>query len=189
MAILILCLACPVVAAPAKTGKGERPGRADKAPQADKSAAPSRDAPLGSIARQLDLKLRTTRASEDESLAQSIQHNRQQWAGLSPEQRDQYRRKGLAFLQARPEEQDRLLEHYGKLTKLPAEKRKEYRDRAQWLKVVVGSFTPQERQELQTAAPKERAGKLLQRKEEMIRQGKLTAVRPADAPTTQPPQK
>lgn len=182
-AIMVLSLTGALAAAGGKGDRADRP-RGEKSAQAAKALAPSRSAPLGSIARQLDLKLRTMRAADGEQLAQAIQHNRQQWASLSAEQRDQYRRKALAFLQARPEDQDRLLQYYEKLVNLSAQKRDEYRQRAQWLKVVVASFTAQQRQELQAASPKEKASRLLQRKEELIREGKLPASFAAPASRT-----
>ena len=129
------------------------------------------------VARQLRLKLSLIKVANNDSLAMSI--NRQEWDRLTPDERDKYRREALAFLSKSPEEQARVIEHYEKLIKLSAQKREAYLQRAQWLHVVVESFSAQERDELTKLPPDQRAKRLLDRKAELIKQGKL-------APDTQP---
>jgi orotidine-5'-phosphate decarboxylase len=66
---------------------------------------------------------------------------------------------------------------------MDAQKQQAYRERAKWLKVVVDSFTPQERENLQKLSADERAKILLDRKAQLIAEGKL---QPATQPSTQP---
>ena len=132
-------------------------------------------------AKQMRLKLRLLKEASGDSLAMAI--NRQEWDQLTPDERDKYRREALAFLSKSPEEQEKVLKHYEQLIKLSAQKREAYIHRAQWLQVVVASFTPQERDELTQLPPEQRARKLLDRKAELIRQGKLAPdTQPASAP-------
>lgn len=143
-------------------------------------SAQNRQAQVVDVARQMRLKLRLAKEANDESLATSI--NRQEWDRLTPDERDKYRREALAFLNKTPEEQEKLLRHYEQLIKLSADKREVYLKRAQWLQVVVDSFSAEERKELAATSPQERASRLLDRKAQLIREGRL----PADAPTTNP---
>ena len=144
---------------------------------------PSPKPPKGSMARQLMLKYRLAGKLTDGTLQASISHNRQEWESLSPDQRDHYRQEALAFMDKSPEEQEALLKKYESLIKMDAQKQQAYRERARWLKVVVDSFTPQERENLQKISPDERAKILLDRKAQLISEGKLI---PATQPATQP---
>ena len=170
--ILVLSLAAGAVAGP--TGK----------PRPEPPAAARRR--LGSIAGQLDVRLRLIRALGGSSLAAAIRHNEQVWEDLTPEQRGRHRKQALAFLEKDKKEQTKLLDRYKKLLQLSPEKQKAYQERARWLKVVVASFTPAERETLRNLAPKQRARRLLQRKGELIRQGKLPPDQPATAPASAP---
>ena len=160
------------------------------ATSADDQTAVTRRPPKGSLARQQLLKTRLARIMPT-GLSSALSHNRREWDALTPDQRRQYRRSFLAFLRKSPEERTRLLSHYEKLFKMSAERRDAYRQRTEWLKVVVASFTPAERKALSAMSPTDRARKLLARKAELIRQGKITADPPtaaatSKAPTTQP---
>jgi hypothetical protein len=146
-----------------------------------KDPAALRQAPPGSIAAQLSLKFRLLRVSNG-SLAASLNQNQREWDNLSPEQRDKYRKEAYAFLRKSQTEQDKLIEHYSTFIALPAEKQEEYRKRAEWLKVVVNSFSAEERKALEQKPPAERAATLLQRRDDLVKQGKLKL----DEPTTQP---
>ncbi|MCE5328507.1 MAG: DUF3106 domain-containing protein [Planctomycetaceae bacterium] len=139
----------------------------------------------GSIARQLLLKRRLEKIAAG-TLSASLEHNRRQWDQLSPEQRDQMRRTALAFENANPAEQKRLLERYEQLSRLTPQKQQAYRERAKWLEVVVASFTPQERAQLRDLPADQRAKMLLDRKAQLIREGKLKAEAPATQPATRP---
>lgn len=148
---------------------------------------PSRKPANVTKARQMMLKHRLQTITGG-SLTAILYHNRREWESLPANERDRYRRDALAFLEKAPQDQEKLLKHYEKLIKLSAEKREEYRQRAQWLKPVVQSFTPDERAALQKLSPEDRARRLLQRRNELIREGKLKddSASPASAPASQP---
>jgi len=135
----------------------------------------------GSVAAQLMLKIRLQKINSG-TLAASLNHNRVEWESLLPEQREQFRREAVAFLEKNPQEQQRLVEYYGKFIALSADKRKAYVERAKWLKVVIESLSQQERKDLEQMTPEQRAKILLDRKAQLLREGKL----PAEGPTTQP---
>jgi hypothetical protein len=133
------------------------------------------------VAKQLKLKLKLAEVASGESLSMSI--NRQEWDRLTPDERDKYRREALAFLGKSPEEQEKVLKHYDELVKLSDAKKQAYLQRAAWLHAVVESFTAQERKDLTQLPPDQRAKRLLQRKAELIQQGKLAPdTQPATAP-------
>lgn len=148
---------------------------ADEAMAQARANQPAR--PMVDVAKQLKLKLKLAEVASGESLSFSI--NRQEWDRLTADERDKYRREALAFLNKSPEEQEKVLKHYEELVKLTDQKRQAYLQRAAWLHVVVQSFTAQQRQELTQLPPDQRAKRLLQRKTELMQQGKL-------APDTQP---
>jgi hypothetical protein len=155
---------------------------------ADARAQQDRPTPrpaMGSVSRQLMLKHRLRRIA-DGRLTAALGHNRDAWRGLSPEQRDAYRREAYAFLKKSDPQQRRLLmAYYENLAHLPAEKRAAYRKRARWLNVVIESFSDAERAELRRLPPGRRAERLIQRRDELIRAGKLTfdaQTRPATGP-------
>jgi hypothetical protein len=147
--------------------------------------------PLGSVARQVRLKLNLEKQSKG-NLENVLAHSRREWDKLSPEQRQRFRREAYAFLQKNPQEQDRLIEHYTQFIEMSAERQEAYRQRAKWLAVVVESFTPEERRRLAELSPEQRAKELLDRKAELISQGKLledsgdASQTPATMPSTAP---
>ncbi|MFP3936938.1 MAG: DUF3106 domain-containing protein [Phycisphaerae bacterium] len=138
--------------------------------------------PAGSIAAQLRLKQKLLAEQQGTTLAATLRHNRRQWESLSPEQRDHYRRVAVAFLRENPDKQRELIEHYDEFIKMSAERRQAYRQRERWLKVVVASFTPRERDELRNMPADERARRLITRRDKLVEQGKLKL----EEPTTQP---
>ncbi|MFW6066439.1 MAG: hypothetical protein ACOC9S_06420, partial [Planctomycetota bacterium] len=81
-----------------------------------------------------------------------------------------------------PDKQRELIEHYDEFIKMSAERRQAYRQRERWLKVVVASFTPRERDELRNMPADERARRLITRRDKLVEQGKLKL----EEPTTQP---
>jgi len=154
------------------------------APAESTDSTTARRKPLkGSVARQLLLKHQLETISEG-NLAALLRHNREEWESLTPDERDRYRRYALAFLEKNRQEQEELIRRHDELIKMSAEKREAYRRRAKWLQIVVASFTPKEREELQKLSPDDRARLLLERKAELVRQGKLQPDAPA--PTSQP---
>ena len=164
-------------------------GAAVAEPADDKDAGPVR---WGSVARQLMLKHRLQKIAAG-TLVASLDHNRRRWKGLSPDQRDQFRRDAYAFEQKSLAQKQELLKNYDKLLKLPADKREAYRRAARWINVVAASFTADERRQLMALPLDQRAQRLLERKAKLIREGKLPddgatttpATKPA-MPTTQP---
>lgn len=174
VSILIMALAAAMPAGAALAQTADPPDGAD----ADALTRP----PYGSLARQLALKLQLQMAG-GASLAASLDHNRQEWRMLSADQREQYRRNVLAFLDKAAADQESLLRNYSALQSLPKDKQEAYRRRAEWLKVVVASFSPQEREDLRQMTPTERARQLMARRDELIRQGTLA---PDGAPTSMP---
>ncbi len=140
--------------------------------------------PFGSIARQKLLKFRLRMRSIG-SLVASLDHNRDAWKSLSPDQREQYRRKAYAFLKKNPAQQEKMLLDYEKFIKLSVGERKAYRRRAAWLKVVVQTFSRPERRKLREMSPEDRARKLIERRDKLVRQGKLK-LPPTSQPATAP---
>ena len=159
------------------------------AAQADEDAAALRRPPMGSLARQRLLMMRLQQITTD-SLAETLKHNRQDWEQLTADERKSYRQSFLAFLQKTPKQQDQLLKRYEKLFKMTAQRRADYRRRAKWLRVVVDSFSAEQRQELREMSPDDRAKELLARKARLIRDGKLeaepTSSQPASSAASQP---
>ena len=145
---------------------------------------------VGSVSRQLMLKYRLRKIAEG-TLTASLSHNNRQWMRLSPDQRDKYRRDVLAFRTKSDDQQAKLLlTYYESLARLSAEKQRAHQRRARWLKIVVDSFTPHERKTLKELPPEQRARRLIGRRDELIRLGKLTlrSAEPTSIPvsTTQP---
>jgi hypothetical protein len=138
--------------------------------------------PRGSLAAQLRLKL-SLQMSGGTSLAASMNHNRLDWEVLSPEQRERFRGMAVAFLNKDPKEQETLLRRYSDFLSLDKQKREEYRTRADWVRAVVASFTPQERKNLASMSSMDRAKALIARRDELVSQGKLKV---ATSPTTAP---
>ena len=136
--------------------------------------------PRGSLAAQLRLKL-SLQMTGGTSLAASMDHNRQDWQMLSPEQRERFRGMAVAFLNKDPKEQEKLLLSYSAFLALDKQKRQEYRTRADWVRAVVASFTPQERKQLESMSSMDRAKAIIARRDELVSQGKLKLQ-----PTTQP---
>ena len=138
--------------------------------------------PRGSLAAQLRLKL-SLQMSSGTSLAASMDHNRQDWEMLSPEQRERFRGMAVAFLDKDPKEQEKLLQRYWDFLSLDKQKREEYRVRAEWVRAVVATFSPQERKRLESMSSMDRAKAFIARRDELVSQGKLKLT---TQPTTAP---
>ena len=161
------------------------PGVALADKDAKDGAAALRKPPAGSVASQLDLKFQLLRASSG-PLAASLKQNQRDWDNLLPDQREKFRKEAFAFLQKNPKEQDRLIQYYAKFIAMSADKQDAYRRRAEWLKVVVNSFTPEERRKIEEMTPADRAAKLLERRDQLVAEGKLDLGEPTTIPATQP---
>jgi hypothetical protein len=140
--------------------------------------------PRGSLAAQLRLKLQLEMVGGS-SLAASLDHNEQEWLLYTPDQREQYRRWAVAFLRKNPREQEKLLKHFSAFLSLTKTKRDAYVERARWVKAVAASFTPEQREQLRKMTSMDRARALLERRDELVRQGKLKLrQRPSTAPAS-----
>lgn len=175
---ILICVLAPVATAPG----GDEPPSGKRMMPPDKPR-------FGSVASQKLLKMRIWRRTGG-SLAASVTRNLQEWDALSPDQREQYRKKAFAFLTKNPGQQDKMLDDFRKFLQLSARKQAAYRRRAQWLKAVIASFSPEQRKELTEMSPDERAKKLIQRRDQLVADGKLKleepSTQPAQTPTTQP---
>ena len=141
--------------------------------------------PRGSMAAQLRLKFSLQMSSGGTSLVASLDHNRHAWEMLSPEQRERFRSVAVAFLDKDPKQQEELLKRYSDFLALDKQKREQYRARAQWLRKVVATFTPEERKQLKAMSTEDRAKAIIARRDELVRQGKLTlSVQPTTRPAT-----
>ena len=99
----------------------------------------------------------------------------QRWDDLTDDQKQQLRRRALAFLELTPQQQKQILADYEQAVNTA-----QVRDawRARWLGAVVESFTPAERQALRAMQPGQRARLFIQRRNELIQQGQLTPPQP-----------
>ncbi len=108
------------------------------------------------------------------SLADAIRQH-PGWDKLTAEQKQTYRIEVLSYLQMTPEQQDQAINRFSELSKMSPEERKQHRLQAEWIQVVADSFSAEERKELSLMSPQARSRKMLLRKEELIRQGKIDA--------------
>ncbi|MBS3820470.1 MAG: hypothetical protein GVY16_03775 [Planctomycetes bacterium] len=101
------------------------------------------------------------------------QSTEERWAQLSGEQQDNARQQAMAFLRMDPDEQQTLLDDYAKAVAEDPEARQAWQQRSRWLKVVIDSFTAQEKQALRDASPAERARLIIRRRQQLRKQGDL----------------
>jgi hypothetical protein len=147
---------------------------------------PKRPSFSGDIASQLKLKLRLIRAAGGESLSDALSHADEKWAQLTAEQRQHYRDQALAFLRENPQRQSELLKRYEELIRMSPEQRR----RARWLRAVVGWLKqndPKQLEALMAMRPAERAPKLIELRDRLLRERKISLSAGASpAPTTRP---
>jgi len=96
------------------------------------------------------------------------------FAGPSPQARPtaadkRASRNAIVFLKMSPEEQQKLLAQYERAAAASAKAR---RAQARWLRVVLGSFTPEQRDQLRRMTPAQQAKAFLTRRAELTRAGK-----------------
>ncbi|MFP4053944.1 MAG: hypothetical protein ACLFV7_08790 [Phycisphaerae bacterium] len=162
-----------------------------------KDASPAAPhAPKGSVARQLDLRYKLEAASRGLSLASALNHSRQAWESLLPDERERIRKTALAILSLPEEKQLEVLQRYEKLIDMTAQRREAYERRAKMYKAVMDSLTAEERKELMQMSLRDRARKVLEIRDRLVAEGKLKldkkpSTQPSDAietkqPTTQP---
>ncbi len=135
--------------------------------------------PAASRARQLLLKQALDKHTP-ESLAATLSRNRKTLGELTPEQLRELRRRYYAFLKQDPARQVELIKAAEEFLKLSDRQKEEYRRRQEWLRKVVSSLTPKQRDQLKKLTPGERAQRLLELK------AKLVGTQPAEKPATKP---
>jgi hypothetical protein len=146
----------------------------------DSSTSPS--APKGSIASQLALRYKLEAANRGLSLATALNHSREEWERLLPDERQRIRRVALAILKESNEKQQVIIERWKKLQDMTPERLAAYRRRARVYKAVLESLTAEQRKELKNMSLKDRARKILSIRDRLIEQGELTL----ETPTSQP---
>ena len=144
---------------------------AQAAKPADKPAVVA-DKGVVTKAQQLRMRMQLMSLNDDQSMAARM-NSGLDWSKLSPDQQEKIREEALAFMGKSEAEQAKLLAHYQRLMRLDAPRRDAYLARAAWLRVVVDSFTPAERQSLEALTPQDRAARLIERKDQLVREGKL----------------
>ncbi|MCD4825341.1 MAG: DUF3106 domain-containing protein [Phycisphaerae bacterium] len=103
------------------------------------------------------------------SIVDPLKPSRAKWDALDPAQRGRARQKALAFLKMTPEQQSQALAKYQENQDAATATQ----GQAYWLKVVVESFSPDQRRELLNMTPAQRAKTFLERRKQLIREGKL----------------
>jgi hypothetical protein len=139
----------------------------------------------GYVKSQLKLKHDLLKAMGKEKLAESLAHVQSEWENLTPDQRRRFREQALAFLQKNTEQQEELLERYEQLIKMTAQRRQEYRQRADWLAAVtqwLEQNDPERVEQLRKMHPLDRAKELVALRDTLVREKKISLA----APTTQP---
>jgi len=144
---------------------------AQQAGQADKNVVTK--------AQQLRVRMQLMAINGDPSMAAKMS-NGLEWSKLSADQQEKIRGEVLAFTSKSEAEQEKLLTHYERLIRFDAPRRDAYLARAAWLRVVMDTFTTAERQTLESLPPQARAARILERKEQCIREGRLPADPPAE---------
>jgi hypothetical protein len=97
----------------------------------------------------------------------------ERWATLTGQQQQEVRRHALAFLQLDPAEQQALMASYADAVAVDPKAQAAWQQRSRWLKVVLDSFSPAQMQTLRELPPARRAQRILRRRDELRRQGKL----------------
>jgi len=90
------------------------------------------------------------------------------WNQLTPQQQQAVRQRAVIFLRLTPQQQAKLLRAHER-----AMRSAKLQQQMSWLKPVLESLTPQERTQLQTMSPAQRGEMFLERRNELIRSGKL----------------
>ena len=142
----------------------------------------------GSRARQLLLKQALEKHLSG-TLVAELDYNKKLWGSMSPEQLRDLREKYYAFLRLDDAKQEKLLKAAPEFERLTDRQRRLYGERAAWLKRVVSSLSPAEREELKNLTPAERAKRLLELRDEEPTSASpapptsRAALRPLSAPT------
>lgn len=104
------------------------------------------------------------------------------WGELTPRQQQKIRRRAVIFLRLSPEQQMQLLQAH----EAAMREARLQQQRLNWLKVVLESFTPAQRQALLQMTPAQRGRAFLERREELRRAGKLPPNESSFLPSPSP---
>ncbi len=89
------------------------------------------------------------------------------WNQLTPQQQQAVRQRAVMFLRLTPQQQQNLLRAHERALQAARQRQ------MSWLMPVLESFTPEEHAKLQALSPAQRGEMFLQRRNELIRSGKL----------------
>lgn len=101
-----------------------------------------------------------------ESLADKLTSGKR-WDHMNDAEQADAREKALAFLKLTPAEQQQRLAHYEAALQNDPEALEAWRQRAQWLKVILRTLEDEQRDALKTMTPAQRANLFLQKKNEL----------------------
>lgn len=153
---------------------------------ANEEAASASDETMVSVTEQLRLKRRLLMGSQ--SLAEALREHRRQWDRLAPEDREQMRRRELAFQQADPKTQQQVVRAWEAFSRMTPQEREQYRRRMLWMQAVLDRLTPGQKADLMRLPADQRA-------RELVRLGRSLGIEkpseperpgPATQPATQP---
>ncbi len=99
------------------------------------------------------------------------------WRALSSEQRSRARRHAVIFIRLNVRQQERILTEHEQAINTSQYMQEALRQQIHCIRIVVQSFTPSERRALRLMTPPRRARKFLQRRNYLIRTGKLPKSR------------
>jgi hypothetical protein len=141
----------------------------------------------GSKARQLLLKQALKKQLEG-TLVSELNRNKQVYTSLklNPQQLRDLREKVYMFKQLDPDRQVDILEAAEEFLSLTPEQRKTYRESEAWLRKVVASLTPQQREALKRLTPEQRAKRLLELRDKLLGSKPTTQPATRPAPSTAP---
>ena len=175
---------------------GDRQAAAQAARKLDPANVP------GTVTRQLLLRQALDK-HVDGTLVAELNRNREIWQKLTPEQRRHLRDQWLATINEDPARLAQRIKNEDEFNKLNEQHRQMYLERAVWLKKVVDSLSPEQREEIRQMTPEQRARRLLDLKARLgdaaggplsgspigagpTATGPATGSGPASLPTTRP---
>ena len=134
--------------------------------------------PLGSRSQQLALKQALEKHLSG-TLVAELNYNKEAWGQMTPEQLRDLRERYYAFLRLDEDKKAELIRAMPEFDRLTEDQKRAYHERAAWLKKVVKSLTPAQREVLRKMTPAERAKRLLELKR------KLAAAQPTSRPAAE----
>jgi hypothetical protein len=140
--------------------------------------------PPGSIARQIQLRAALMADAQGTTLSAMLGRNVERWQNeLTPDEREQLRQRSRLFFEKSTAEQAKLFERYiDQWIAMAAARKAKYRRMNRWLKAVVASLSPERRRAVMAMTPAERARVLIEKRDQMVRDGLLRLEAPTTAP-------